>query len=505
MDFDEVTWLTFVTSNIGELSDEDQQEAQAVYGLMFDARTVRQISEAMDAANELVQGSGVEQIYEFEGRITNSPWDADVLAQYVNVEDANTETLLFTRTTPEPEFRLQSEGSFVETWRGNAAEAQRTHATDHVQIDRGEFGRFFANQWRVDPPAIQRLYEELHRAEGEREARAVLRRISDAANQFGVEYVAPELNAGGRALVYINTGDTYNETIGFDVRADAFILTTWGGWLEEAERQINEEGEPARADEDVCGTCGRIFNREELTYVGPDEATCRDCLRDEVVTWKPRDDQPLITILRSVDGLAVAVHLYTWDQDGQTPHLAFSVMQTEDHLIAMNPSPGRWRNRSPYNEWAPPNRTWSSVFDAFTQKKMTDLYVASSDSKNLNVGIEREMFSRLSVAMDAFLETGGKFQPVKEFLKVPPVLWTCDQVNEIGWITSQPNGRGDREGVQAFVRLHHEPGEQIEADDLVVWEAGTEELNGLIEDGFIKFGDDRTVREYLQHIGVCRR
>jgi hypothetical protein len=50
----------------------------------------------------------------------------------------------------------------------------------------------------------------------------------------------------------------------------------------------------------------------------------------------------------------------------------------------------------------------------------------------------------------------------------------------------------------------HEVGSRFEFDDLVVWSAADEELRQLVEDGFIKWENDDSVRKYLQGIGVCR-
>lgn len=302
---------------------------------------------------------------------------------------------------------------------------------------------------------------------------------------------------------YVNVGDPYIATILYERENHTFFIQSYGDFIEHWEATHQDE-----RTEEVCGTCGRQLPYDQLEFNEEGtEATCRRCIeeRNEIVTWEPREDQPLIAILRAIDGHVIAVHLFSWDSDfgdgdAPPPFLSFSVMQTEDHFIALNP--GRWRRQGV--EYLPPYRTWASVIDAFTTKQHSDLYVASSDSRDIDVAIEREMFQRLRVAMDAFLEVGaGERQPVKEFRTTPPLLWTCDQVNEIAWITSRPNGRGDREGVQAMV-VQREPGSGFEADDIMVWEAGTDELHELIEDGFIKWGDDRTVREYLKHIGVCR-
>jgi hypothetical protein len=490
---EELSQLIRAYTGEGIARDELQEFVESLRQI---ERAPRALDAVMEQANDYFYALGVEYMYEPEGE--GLMGEGAILGAYIAFEDRprapgapplqSDRTLLY--DWRENTFRLTTPDEF---WR-NATEgegATHTRASEHVRIDRGEFGRIFANQWRVDASAIQRLYNEMHDAIGMREIRAVLRRINDAANQHGVESVAPERNAGRRALVYINTGDTYDETIGFDEGADAFIITTWGGWLEEAEREINEEGEPARNDEDVCVGCGRIYLNEELDYDDDGTgATCRNCRKPEIPIWHPGNVEPLVAILRALGGEPIAVHCI--DRDPLT--LAFSFMQTADHLIAE-------REEFPFKiEWATLLRLFVTEERAEWNVCGTGRYIHTQRVQP-DLSIEREMFQRLYVAMDAFLGTGAERQPVAEFLKMPPVLWTCGQVNEIQWIEGE---RGEDGGVQAFVRQHHEPGSQIEFDDLVVWSAAGDELRELITDGFIAWNRDDTVRAYLKSIGVCR-
>ena len=39
------------------------------------------------------------------------------------------------------------------------------------------------------------------------------------------------------AMTYLNTGDTYNATLVYDVGEDELYVSTWGDWVEDAERQ----------------------------------------------------------------------------------------------------------------------------------------------------------------------------------------------------------------------------------------------------------------------------
>lgn len=43
---------------------------------------------------------------------------------------------------------------------------------------------------------------------------------------------------GDTVALYVNTGDTYNTTVVYDVGRDLFYVTSWGDWLEAYERRI---------------------------------------------------------------------------------------------------------------------------------------------------------------------------------------------------------------------------------------------------------------------------
>lgn len=46
---------------------------------------------------------------------------------------------------------------------------------------------------------------------------------------------------GDSVALYVNTGDTYNATVVYDVERDAFYCTSWGDWLEAYERRIGRQ------------------------------------------------------------------------------------------------------------------------------------------------------------------------------------------------------------------------------------------------------------------------
>lgn len=287
-----------------------------------------------------------------------------------------------------------------------------------------------------------------------------------------------------------------DETLIYDWVNDMFLVGSPNDFWERHVASIRRDRDPFpdAPDTDECEQCGAVFPIDDGNNL------CENC-RPRLPIWHPNYDEPLVAMLRSIEGHPLAVHLIEpdhntarWNKivDSQGPVLAFSIPQTEDHFIASL----SWGDRDePYSV------PWATVLDAFINKKMIDLYVSGrgdSYHSNPNVAIEREMFQRLYVAMDAFMETGMTHQPTKEFLKIPPVLWTCDQINEIVWHEE----RGESV-VEAFVATYDEKG-TIQTD-LSVWSARTPELNELIDDGFIQWKNDRSVRDYLHRIGVCRQ
>lgn len=112
-------------------------------------------------------------------------------------------------------------------------------------------------------------------------AEEFLRRAGWGAQTFGVEYV----DCAGRELAYLNTGETYDLTIGQE--GQEVFSTSWGGWLEEAESaHCEEEGEircgycsaftPMEEGADwhdtVCESCGRYVDSGELPEKEEEEA-----------------------------------------------------------------------------------------------------------------------------------------------------------------------------------------------------------------------------------------
>lgn len=80
-----------------------------------------------------------------------------------------------------------------------------------------------------------------------------IRRAGWIRSTFGVEHVA----VADRELAYINTGDTYETTIGQE-GAEPLIVTTWGDWYEGAEQDYHEDNGTI-----ACAYCGHYTPRDD--------------------------------------------------------------------------------------------------------------------------------------------------------------------------------------------------------------------------------------------------
>jgi hypothetical protein len=123
-------------------------------------------------------------------------------------------------------------------------------------------------------------YANRHKT-GLRGAEEFLRRAGWGGETFGVENV----ECTGRELSYLNTGETYDLTIGQEGGGEVFS-TSWGGWYEEVEnKHCEEEGEtrcgycgeftPLADGEEwrktICEHCGRYVNNGELPSKSEEE------------------------------------------------------------------------------------------------------------------------------------------------------------------------------------------------------------------------------------------
>lgn len=87
---------------------------------------------------------------------------------------------------------------------------------------------------------------------------------------FGIESIETgEYQGGyfsGSGALYLNTGDTYNTTLLYDVEEDRFYITTWGDWVEAEEargRVIPNRAHPFRVVEAHRGMVKRTVGDEE--------------------------------------------------------------------------------------------------------------------------------------------------------------------------------------------------------------------------------------------------
>jgi len=85
---------------------------------------------------------------------------------------------------------------------------------------------------------LEGLARMLNSASGMRGVEKAMREADKVLGGFGVEAVFEEGEYDGNpAMTYINTGDTYNATIVYDVDEDELYVGTWGDWVEHAERE----------------------------------------------------------------------------------------------------------------------------------------------------------------------------------------------------------------------------------------------------------------------------
>jgi Zn finger protein HypA/HybF involved in hydrogenase expression len=357
-----------------------------------------------------------------------------------------------------------------------------------IEFTREEFAEHArANIGEPDPEELEAVFSALQAAHGGRQVNEAL----EAANTFldgsGVEalfgrdgQVVTDPWDSVHLLEYVNV-DTYITTLLYDVQRRTFYLGNWGDFVEAWEAEWEAERHPT---EDVCVQCGQQFPVEQLTYDDDGQgAVCRECDQEHRTppTWEPGKTERLIAMLRSVEGFPVAVHMIDYDE----LRLAFSVPMTAIY--------DDFKHQTDFiaqSTQAPYSLKWPSLVEAF--RRQDDLYVASTNPPNMNVGIERDQFQRLAVAMDSFMEHGMERQ-AKMFLETPPVLWRCEQISHVQWHEE----RGEA-WVHAYV------GDYREAGALSVWSARNPEVESLIEDGFISWKNDDSVRKYLQEIGLCR-
>ena len=327
-----------------------------------------------------------------------------------------------------------------------------------VTFRRDEWEQFCLDNDLPEPDA---LWYQLYSAGPNQGAERAMDRANRLLGGHGVEairagyYYHVDNYHDDIIATYVNMGDSYAQTLLYDTEQHTFFLTDYAGWLEgwEAEHIPDEPEEP----------------------LAP--------------TWEPDEMvTPLIAMLRSVEGYEVAVHL--WNSDSMV--LAFSVPVRAGEFYASPETLNmRWRRtagRPSVEErvYKPYTHPWAALQGGMSDTRSR--YVCRSG--NVEVRLERSQWQRLSIAMDSFMEAGMTHQPVKEFLVAPPVAWTCDEL-EFSW---------DQERDNASLWASVKRGD----NEFQVWRLTDDALREAIEDGFVKWEDDDSVREYLQELGVCR-
>ncbi len=347
-----------------------------------------------------------------------------------------------------------------------------------LEFTRNEFEDLFDGN-EAGEAEVQQLFELLQDARAGSQSNEGLRQTNLLMNGHGVEAIRQEgayvdNYHGDIIATYVNTGDAYSLTLLLDSETGAFHLTSYGDWL--------EQWEQAHPREDVCVQCGDQFSVDELSYTGEgDGGVCPTCNRMHF--WTPDEKSPLIAMLRSVEGFPLAVHLWemvgTYGATKGELVLGFSVpAPIPGNFWASNQTDIR-RNKSPRHRMP-----WVITLPKLQERMRRAEPQVMAIAGGKDVTMERGQYERLMVALDYFLEG----HPKEEFLTTPPPLWTCDQL-QCDWHQE----RGD-----AAI------GVRIRGLGYWVWDVRDDALQELIDDGFIKWGNDASVREYLHNIGICR-
>ena len=83
---------------------------------------------------------------------------------------------------------------------------------------------------------------------------------------FGVESASVQ----GKDMYYLNSGDTYADTLCWDQEGEEFFIGCWGDWQEAAEQEYCEENDSIH-----CGYCGAFTPLTE--GVEWRETVCESC------------------------------------------------------------------------------------------------------------------------------------------------------------------------------------------------------------------------------------
>jgi hypothetical protein len=97
--------------------------------------------------------------------------------------------------------------------------------------------------------ALAKVLRETERSDDFDDVEEAMEAVEEAMRQekgggiFGVEVVCDphgkyDWFLGYAAALYVNTGDTYNATVVYDVGRDIFYCTSWSDWLKDFQRRI---------------------------------------------------------------------------------------------------------------------------------------------------------------------------------------------------------------------------------------------------------------------------
>jgi hypothetical protein len=263
---------------------------------------------------------------------------------------------------------------------------------------------------------------------------------------------------------YIGMGDTYDATLLYNPQRDFFFLGTYGGIIEAWEQEHQLEAPEGMTR---CEGCGDDVPFDEI-----EDTLCSRCATKQrrsidLPTWVPHHTDALVAVLKSVEGNAVDVRAL----EGDPANLAFSVRMGEHEYSAKEPG-------------VPYRVSLTQLHERFARSDST----AVATFLHNDVVIEREQYNRLRVALDYFMENLKAFPAM---LEVPDALWPCSRLRVDWW---QERGR-------AVVTAY---GSRHDGEEYAIWAASDEEVQQLIDDGFIRWNRDADVRRYLLENMLCK-
>ena len=117
----------------------------------------------------------------------------------------------------------------------------------------------------LDEETARSLLREMRGADDPDDVDGVLERANELLEGHGVEALRDEEGGwvdsyyGDISFLYVNMGDPYIQTIGYDTEKSEFVVAGWGDWLEEYEQRREKTEAEGRADAEY----GAATEREE--------------------------------------------------------------------------------------------------------------------------------------------------------------------------------------------------------------------------------------------------